>query len=402
MRRLLLLCLAAGFALAARPSVETGPTPATKENAAPALHVSVTNDLDSARPGETVELSLEALKGRFRAEDLPRVSVAETSAVRTLLVQAVDTDGDGLFDHLVFQADFGPQETKIFVLALGSPRPARKEDFRVYGRFVRERFDDFAWENDRIAHRMYGPALETWEKEPLTSSGVDVWAKRTRALVVNDWYMTDDYHHDNGTGGDFYSVGKSRGCGGTGLWKDGRLWVSKNFRETRVLASGPIRLVFELSYPVWEAGGVKVSEKKRVTLDAGSNFDRFESRYTVEGVTPGDGEIVWAAGIRKAPGAAVRIGRNQGILRTWEAFKGQDGHVGCAVVLDPSSLVDVTEADGNVLVVARTRVGSPAVHYAGFGWDKSGDFPDVGAWDRAVDALARYLRSPLKIDVQTR
>ena len=362
----------------------------------------MTNDLDSPRPGETVELSLAALKGRFRAEDLPRVSVAETGAPRAILVQAVDSDGDSLFDQLVFQSDFAPHETKVFALALGSPRPARKEDFRVYGRFVRERFDDFAWENDRIAHRMYGPALETWGKEPLTSSGVDVWAKRTRALVVNDWYMTDDYHHDNGTGGDFYSVGKSRGCGGTGLWKDGRLWVSKNFRETRVLASGPIRLVFELSYLPWEVGSVRVSEKKRVTLDAGSNFDRFESRYTVEGESAGDGEIVWAAGIRKVPGAAVRIGRNQGILRTWEAFKGDDGHVGCAVVVDPASLVDVADADGNVLVVARTRAGSPAVHYAGFGWDKSGDFPDVGAWDRAVDALARRLRFPLKINVLTK
>jgi unsaturated rhamnogalacturonyl hydrolase len=402
MQRLLLLCLAAGFALAARPAVETGPTPTTKKDAAPALHVSVTNDLDSARPGETVELSLAALMGRFRAEDLPRLSVVETGAARAILVQAVDSDGNGLFDQLVFQADFAPRETKVFVLALGSPRTARKEDYRVYGRFVRERFDDFAWENDRLAHRMYGPALETWEKEPLTSSGVDVWAKRTHALVVNDWYMTDDYHHDNGTGGDFYSVGKTRGCGGTGLWRDGRLWVSKNFRETRVFASGPVRLVFELGYLAWEADGVRVSERKRVTLDAGSNFNRFESRYAVEGGTADGSETVWAAGIKKAPMAAVRTERERGILRTWEAFKGEDGHVGCAVVLDPASLVDVAEADGNILFVARTPAGSPAVHYAGFGWDKSGDFPDIGAWDRAVDAFARHLRSPLRIDVQTR
>jgi len=39
-----------------------------------------------------------------------------------------------------------------------------KGQFRAYGRFVRERFDDFRWENDRIAHRMYAKALETYSR----------------------------------------------------------------------------------------------------------------------------------------------------------------------------------------------------------------------------------------------
>ncbi len=72
---------------------------------------------------------------------------------------------------------------------------------------------------------MYGPALETWQAEPLTSSTVDVWCKRTSRLVINDWLMVDDYHRDTGEGADFYSAGKSRGAGGSGVWKDGRLFV---------------------------------------------------------------------------------------------------------------------------------------------------------------------------------
>ena len=51
------------------------------------------------------------------------------------------------------------------------------------GRFVRERNDDFAWENDLVAHRVYGPALETAKKEPLVSSGIDVWVKRTHRFM---------------------------------------------------------------------------------------------------------------------------------------------------------------------------------------------------------------------------
>ena len=95
------------------------------------------------------------------------------------------------------------------MLARAEPRKPRLEDYRVYGRFVRERHDDFAWENDRVAFRIYGEALETFEKEPLTSSAVDAWSKRTRRLVLNDWYLVDDYHRDHGEGGDFYPAGRT-------------------------------------------------------------------------------------------------------------------------------------------------------------------------------------------------
>ncbi len=364
----------------------------------PSLRVTVTSELDRARTNETVELTFALLKATFRAEDLARIRVTEAGPAREVLAQAVDQDGDGAPDLIVFQAGFEPRERKTFVLALGTKRPLQKEDFRVYGRFVRERFDDFAWENDLVAHRVYGPALETWQKEPLTSSGVDVWVKRTRALVVNDWYMVDDYHKDRGEGGDFYSVGPSRGCGGSGIWKDGRLFVSRNFRESRVLANGPIRLVFELQYAPWEAGGVRVSERKRVTLDAGSHFNRFESIYSLDGV----GEVMWAAGIKRAKGADVVVRREQGTLRTWEALQASNGNLGCAVVVDPARIESVAEADGNLLLIGKTKAGQPVVYHAGSGWDKGGDVPGPAAWDGLVDDLVQRLRSPLRIEVPPR
>ena len=112
--------------------------------------------------------------------------------------KAVDTDYDDYHkpDTLIFQADFGPNETKTFTLTSGAKREYSKEDFRAYGRFVRERFDDFAWENDRIAHRTYGKALITWKGEPLTSSAIDIWSKRTEKLVINDWYICLLYTSD--------------------------------------------------------------------------------------------------------------------------------------------------------------------------------------------------------------
>src|SRR5207247_1448374 len=141
---------------------------------------------------------------------------------------------------VIFQADFAANQTKTFVVTVGKKHEYTKEDFKAYGRFVRERFDDFAWENDRIAHRTYGKALETWAGEPLTSSTIDIWSKRTPRMVVDEWYMVDNYHQDTGEGFDGYSAGATRGCGGNGLWAADKLWASKNFVNSRVLANGPI------------------------------------------------------------------------------------------------------------------------------------------------------------------
>ena len=370
---------------------------ATANGAGPQALVRVTNPLDAPRPMESVEVAAAALAPGVPAKDLPRLVVTDGRSGHEVVSQAVDEDGDGAFDRLVFQADFAAGETKEFALVRGEPRKARLADYRVYGRFVRERQDDFAWENDRVAFRVYGAALETFQEEPLTSSAVDAWSKRTRRLVINDWYLVNDYHRDHGDGGDFYPAGKSRGCGGSGLVIEGALALSKNFRASRVLAAGPIRLVFELVYPEWEKAGLKATEVKRVTLDAGSHFNRFESFYTLEG----NGPLTWAAGIRKAEGVTPWVDRERGIVRTWEHQNryGEDGWLGCGLVVDPAAVVDAREEGGDQLVVARTPREKPATWYAGSGWDRSGYFPDAAAWDRYVDAFAARLRSPLKVEV---
>jgi hypothetical protein len=315
---------------------------------------------------------------------------------KELLSQCVDLNADGSADQLLFPSDFGPRESKSFVLKLGDKGIPSREHFKVYGRFVRERYDDFAWENDRVAYRMYGTALETWEAEPLTSSAVDVWCKRVQRLVINDWYMMDNYHTDTGEGGDFYSAGKSRGCGGNGIWEANTLFASRNFTNSRVIASGPIRLIFELTYAAWKVHGREVSEVKRVTLDAGRNMNRFESIYN--GLP--DGPFTSAIGIKKGDGSSAKSSRQEGWLRTWESLqKGKSGNLGCGILLDPSALAEYTEGDGNYLVLVQARSGLPISYYAGFGRDRSGDFSNVADWEAYLSQFAERLRSPIKITV---
>jgi hypothetical protein len=54
----------------------------------------------------------------------------------------------------------------------------------AFGRFVPEREDDFAWENDKVAFRIYGPS--SGGKGPV--SGVDPWFKKVDYSIIDKWY----------------------------------------------------------------------------------------------------------------------------------------------------------------------------------------------------------------------
>ena len=62
-------------------------------------------------------------------------------------------------------------------------------------------------------------------------------------------------------------------------------------------------------------------------------------------------------------------------------------------------LVDFTEAAGNYLVLAKVPADLPLRYYAGSGWDRSGDFSNVGEWEAYLQQFAARLRSPLKISI---
>jgi Domain of unknown function (DUF4861) len=366
--------------------------------AAPGAAVTIHNPIDTARPSETIVLDAAQLRTVLPVDDVRKVHVRAEGSDKDLLVQAVDLNDDGVFDELLFQADFAPRQTRVFQLTVGDRQIAAAADYKTYGRFVRERRDDFAWENDRIAHRMYGKELETFPRDKLISSSVDVWTKRVRNLVINNWYMVDDYHKDHGEGADLYAAGATRGNGGTGIFVDGKPYVSANFRESKVYAVGPIRVLFELTYDAWDAAGAKVSEKKRVSLDAGQNLDHFESYYTIQGNAA---NLTHAIGIRRLKTTAKEPGNDRSILTTWEPVK-EGGELGQAVIVDPSAVKDQAEDDLNYYLLTKIQAGAPCVQYSGFAWTMAGDFKSAADWQRYVSDFAARLRSPLEVRIEKR
>ena len=132
--------------------------------AAPAgVTVTIQNPLPMPRTAATIAVNLTEVRRLALALE-PGKTVVVDDKGKPVLSQLVDVDGDDAADELVFQADFGARQSKRSTSRVGQRPAPKREDFKVYGRFVRERYDDFAWENDRVAHRMYGAALETWRR----------------------------------------------------------------------------------------------------------------------------------------------------------------------------------------------------------------------------------------------
>ncbi len=370
----------------------------TASQAAP-LAITATNKLPFARASQTIELTAAQLAALGKA-NLDTVHITD-AAGKELVTQAVDTDGDRYRkpDLVIFQSDFAANESKSFTASVGKKQIYSKDQYKAYGRFVRERFDDFAWENDRIAHRTYGKALEIWEGEPLASSTIDIWCKRSPRLVINDWYLTGDYHEDHGEGADFYSAGPTRGCGGNGLWAADKLWTSRNFIGSNLLANGPIRVLFELTYEPFDVNGVSVAEVKRVSLDSGSQLDRYESIYKQYTLPGQKRKLTTGIGLKKSAGGKMETDAGEGWMTVWEKVDKNSGNQGLAIIVDPKQWVKDAGNGLNHLVLAATGPNDSISYHAGFCWDKAGHITTPAEWTNYVKEFVKGLASPIEIEI---
>ena len=165
---------------------------------------------------------------------------------------------------------------------------------KVFGRFVPERKDDFAWENEYAAFRMYGPALRS--ENP--SNGVDLWLKASPELVVDSFYYREHvlglpYHINYGKGLDCYKVGHTCGCGGLVVLANEQTWIGGAYDRWEVLEQTPNRLVFKLEYDSLLVDGHILQETITITTEAGEPLNRADVVLTGDY----DGELLVGGGI---------------------------------------------------------------------------------------------------------
>jgi hypothetical protein len=392
------------------------------ENTDPVI-VKVTNPGNFWRDCETVEIfsrGPETARALQRLTDSAKqIAVMDGCSSRILDSQTYWPEANK--ERLVFQVDLAPGETRSYYILDASklaavPRPIVK----TFARFVPERYDDFAWESDRIAHRMYGLALIP--AEGTISSGPDVWIKKNRQLIVDPMYKTGHYHYDNGEYMDDYRVGNSRGCGGLGVWDGKKLYVSSNYRNWKLITTGPIRSEFELTFDAWDAGnGRTVAETKRISIDANSWFSKAESTFTSDDkstLTIGVGLAERACGTNGEE--QISQDQDEGWMSYWQPEDKPKGCIGTAILLPRGAIQEFTNDkqtlpdskiyvqvpqpthEGappirNLLAITKIQIGTPLEYYFGACWDRSGDFTNANQWATAVKQLAERRDQPLQV-----
>lgn len=298
--------------------------------------------------------------------------------------------GFSTIQNLLIQVNVKSKSTLSLLIQKGKP-----ETFvaKTYARFVPERKDDFAWENDKIAFRTYGKAIEKTKED---AYGLDVWVKRTDKLIINERYKLGNYHIDNGNGMDYYHVGFSLGAGNMAPYVNDTIRYSANYHQWKVLDNGPLRSSFQLTYDTWDAGGIKVSATKNISLDAGSQLNCIENVYSFEDSKP----LPVVVGIIKRPeNGIISLNEQQGIIGYWEPTHGEDGTTGVGSILTtPVSNILV----GNAQILAKTAVknNEPIVYYTGAAWNKAGKITNAKQWFKYLDNFYQQIKEPLVITVK--
>lgn len=350
--------------------------------------LTVSNPAKIERVNAVVSLSWDKITAKY-----PRIDTANFKVLNALTKKEVpfqlEHRGQASIQNLLVQLSLKANGTAKLLIVPGKPAPVAK---KAYGRYVPERFDDFAWENDKVAFRMYGKALEGRKDNAF---GTDVWVKRTSKLVINDWYKTGDYHTDHGDGMDYYSVGLTLGAGDIAPYVKDSVYFPLNYHNWKVLDNGPLRTTFQLGYDAWDVAGKSVKVLKTISLDAGSHLNRVEAVYTYNGdVLP----VVVGIVKRKEPGI-ILMDEQQGILAYWEPQHGVDGTTGVATIVTGQPVSMDTDKT-HLLSHAAAKNGEPVVYYNGSAWSKGNEITTAQAWFNYLNNFKQQLQQPLKVSVQ--
>jgi hypothetical protein len=366
--------------------------------------ITIINSLNIDREFETIELTKKAL-GLNNTTVLEQYSIREIGSNVFQMTQCVDEDGDGISDVLLFQPTIKAKSTKKWELIHNNSKVAKEELTTCYSRFVPERIDDYAWENNKVAFRAYGPKAQKMAEDKIKggtlTSGIDAWLKRVDYPIINKWYEKDikgtgSYHKDTGEGLDNFQVGDSRGIGGVAVKIDSIYYVSKNFTSWKTITIGPIRTSFTLTYADWDAAGNRISETKTISLDFGSFLSKFEIAVS--------GTKTISAGITLHNNdGKVSFNKKEGWFNYWQPL--DDSELGTGIVAPKNEIMGIdkyvtSKKELSNLYGDLKVKNNKVVYYTGFGWKKEGTFSTNEDWEKYLTQFAEKINNPLSVKIE--
>ena len=385
--------------------------------------VTVTNPLAMERSNEMVEVSMETVTDRLGLADTAQIVVLNADGQQ--VPYQITYDG-----KVIFPAAIAAGGTATYTIQTGTPEAF---DVKACGRCYPERMDDMAWENDLVAFRAYGPALQAKGErgfgydlftkynttEPMLEAMYAKELDKETLAKIAELKKTDpkaaaelsrerSYHIDHGYGMDCYAVGPTLGAGVAALMVNDTIIYPWCYKNQEILDNGPLRFTVKLEFtPLTVKGDSTVVETRLITLDAGSHLNKTVVSYSnLKETLP----IVAGIVLHEPDGAVVADAAN-GYITYVDPTAGPDngkifmGAAVPAVVKDAKTVLfsekekkERNNADGHVLAVSDYEPGSEYVYYWGFAWDKA-DIKTADAWNRYMADFAQKVRNPLTVKV---
>lgn len=287
---------------------------------------------------------------------------------------------------ILFQVNLTPNSSAKYFIKKGARSVYTTQTF---GRFVPERKDDFAWENNRIAYRMYGPALEATKE---ISNGIDVWLKRTPEMIIDKWYVKgNDYHSDSGEGLDCYKVGRTLGAGANSPIIGDSLIMSNNYTEYKILDCGALRTKFELCYAPFLVDNIEVTQKRTITLDANDNLNTITTTYS------GDfNELDVASGIVIHNEEGEKIDTTPKSIAYAQKDDPKNGTTYVLVVTKEDGASIKTKK--HILKTTKVKNGQPYTYKSGGYWSKYG-INNYAHWKQTIEQETDKFNNELIVTV---
>jgi hypothetical protein len=366
------------------------------------MKITVTNPLNMERLSETVEIPYNDIRRQLGEATYVVTDTAGNEIPSQVLYEGAETP-----QKLIFQASVQPETSAVYYIREGAPKAYVQH---THGRFAPERYDDYIWENDRIAFRVYGEALIAKDGP---SNGIDAIMKRTNAMILdklyNDYFeKKQSYHIDHGEGVDCYNVKRSLGDGAMAPYAGDTLWLGNNFTGYKTLDNGPIRTSFRLTYDTLLVSGLPVVETRVFSLDAGQQLNKITVIFNgaPDKMPVAAGIVLKKDGLpAEAPNADPNhrptLQPEKGYIvysEQGDRVKPQyDNGIIYTAAVFPHPLNAAKLAQRHVLAVAGYAQGG-VTYYAGAGWNKW-DFDTPDCWINYVDAFSRKLRQPLQVGI---
>lgn len=382
------------------------------------MTVSVSNN-DKVQRQELVEVQMKDVYAKLGLKQGDKFIVK--NALGQQVAYQITYDG-----KLLIEASVRPGGTADFTIMPGEPKPMKTF---VCGKQYPERVDDIAWENDRTAYRVYGPALQRSGEK---AYGIDVWVKNTPDLEVDKRYKTElsnhpkieelkkagkteeaiemeqetTYHFDHGYGLDCYKVGPTLGCGTPALMDGSEIVMPYCYKTYKILDNGPLRFTVQLDYNPFNIGDDKnVTEHRIISCDKGSNFNKMTVWY--DGLTkPRD--MVAGVVIHSEDTKSIVCGANYVLYAdptdnpAKQNFQIYVGVLFPNGVKNTKSIMYETPTNGNAghgVGMITYQPNEKYTYYFGSAWSKN-DVRTMNEWILRSEESLKAIQEPLKVTVK--